>query len=98
MVDTDAQIAATISIQSIEEAQAQNAANRGPANRYRAMTVGLAGADQDGDEHEEEFFLVVSEAYTALDMTTGNGVPFASCESIEDAELVASLLNKHFAA
>ncbi|WP_370193796.1 MULTISPECIES: hypothetical protein [Aurantimonas] len=93
-----------VTIKSIDEAVAENVANRGPANRYRAMGVaGLCGEmdAETGDivemEEEETTWCVVSEAHTALDVMTGDAAVFAICETLADAEIVAEALNKHFA-
>lgn len=88
----------TVQSKTIDQAEADNAtAERGSASSFRAITTGEVGEDDDGNSIDVESHAVLSKQFTAFDMMTGNAEPFAYCASHADAELIASLLNKHFA-
>ncbi len=61
-------------------------AKRGPHDAFRYMGYG----DSESDEVSH---LVVSEAYTALDIMMGGAEPIAVCSTAEDAQRIVRALN-----
>jgi DNA repair exonuclease SbcCD ATPase subunit len=88
-----------IQVMTMEEAERQ-AAERGPANRYRVLETLHAGTDGEpcpgcGEPHEDETdFLIVSEAVTTFEIITGLAEPLAAATDQDGADLIVSALNR----